>query len=169
MVLRGPAGEQLRLHRLGDRLRIDLSERHALVSGAGDSGFAMVDGAVLDLTAEDQALLHRVAAVQPLLWHGEDRRDLLRDAVLEGGVHVFGKPAYRFGLPGDGQLEIYLYEDGRGAGCRYRDPVAKKLMEYHFAADGEAARVLADGSLSNPWTAAQSLVADPRLFERPNR
>jgi hypothetical protein len=42
---------------------------------------------------------------------------------------VDGMPAYRFSLPGDGDMEAWFFEGGIPAGYTFRDPVRKAQVE----------------------------------------
>src|SRR5690606_30674812 len=96
-------------------------------------------------------------------------RELVAGGLLDGGVQCGGEPAFRVRLPGDGQREVWLRLDGSPAGCRYRDPVRRALVELHGEAGG--ARIVTDGELSADWRLASHEVALPEaaLFERPSR
>jgi S1-C subfamily serine protease len=161
-------GSRRRIARLGERLRIDAGER-SLVRTAPGEGFALRDGAAAALSAEEQALLERVWRSDPLLWRGAQRRERVEASLLAGGSLVFGDPAFRFALPGDGECEVLLYEGGAPAGCRYRDPLRKQLVELRYAREGGTEmQVIADGALETGWTVAVDFAPpDEALFRRP--
>ncbi len=67
----------------------------------------------------------------------------------------------------EGFAAVFLYEDGLAAGCRYRDPVAKAVVEYRFDRDHARVRVIIDGELQEGWTvSAATPLPSPSLFER---
>jgi len=78
---------------------------------------------VREPTADESERLRRERLCNPVLWPRATRQDRLRDALLVGGVHVHGAPAYRFALPGDGECEAWFFADGEPAGCTFRDPL----------------------------------------------
>lgn len=167
--MEGPKGQRIALYRSGDSLRRE-DGGGVLVRTAPGEGFSLRDGAAHDLSLEEGAALDRNLATQPLLWTGEDRKNLVMRSTLEGGTLVFGKPAYRFRLPGDGQREVFLFEDGSAAGCRYRDPVHRQMVEFRFSPDHRRARVIVDDELSNGWTLSVGETQPAAaLFERPAR
>ena len=94
---------------------------------------------------------------------------LVDDGLLEGGVHVFGEPAYRFRLAGDGQREVFLFPDGLAAGCRYRDPVYRHVVELRYDREGKRVRYFADDELVGEWTLEIEPTASADLFERPSK
>ena len=167
--LLAPGPRRVTVQRLGDKLRWDDGSMALVRTGPG-AGFAIERGAVRSLTAEEQAKLERSFTTNPKLWSGADRKKMIADARLEGGVLVFGKPARRFRLPGAGEREVFLYEDGLAAGCRYRDPVAKAVVEYRFDRDHARVRVVIDGELQEGWAiSAATSLPSPSLFERTPR
>jgi hypothetical protein len=170
-----PAGQHVLLQRLGDRLSLSIGETR-LVHDGGE-GFKTVGGDVLPLTAEDRVRLERELGTNPWLWTGPDRKRLIEGALLAGGVLVHGRPAYRLELSGEGQREIYCFEDGTPAGYRFRDPLRRALVELrvHAARSGRGEvpmRLVADGELEIGWKfippAYDPLPAEG-LFKRPGR
>ena len=168
-------GERIVFHRRGDRLSLTLGQSRLVL--AGTDGFKVVDGMVEDLTAEDRARLERELATNPWLWTGPDRQRLIGEALLAGGVLVHGRPAYRFALSGDGQREIYFFEDGSPAGYRMRDPLARALVEVRVDFDTKRTvafpmRLVSDDELQ-PGGVLSPPVYDPlpseELFRRPGR
>jgi S1-C subfamily serine protease len=149
------AGDQLRLERSGLVLVRD-----------GDRGsFVRDKSGVRDANADEAELLRRFARAQPLL-RAADATHLPEGALLTGGIHVLGAPAFRFELPGDGEAETWWFADGTPAGCVFRDPVRRAKVEWHLR--GERVRVVIDGKLEPGWSG--SMVAavpfDPTLFAR---
>lgn len=118
--------------------------------------------------AEGSALLQRLVRAIPLLWLGDERGRRLDEAILLGGVHVLGSPACRYALPGDGELEFYLFEDGRPAGGSLRDPVRREKLELHC--DGNSVRVIRDGAFERGWKVrsftTDAAVADAAFEEK---
>lgn len=112
--------------------------------------------------AEGDALLARLVRCNPLLWIGCDLGERFDEALLLGGVHVLSRPAYRYALPGDGELEFYLYEDGSPAGCSLRDPVRREKLELHC--DGRSVRVIRDGVFDRGWK-VESYMTDANVSE----
>ncbi len=152
VVLRGPAGDTLSLAMLDGRLRLERGST-VLVGGGAADGFAVRAGVVADLSAEEAAVIDRLRTCCPLLYDGAGRQTLLAETTLEGGVHVFGAPAYRFAVAGDGEREVMLFGDGRPAGWRYRDPVLGERIEVRVDADGRRARWITETSeLRDGWT-----------------
>lgn len=167
VVVRGAQGERVVLRRLGASLCRDDGKTSEVLDESGRAFVRDAAGAH-DASPEVEARLHRIATTEASLWRGDDRRALVGDALLEGGVLVFGEPAFRFRLPGDGQREVFLHEDGTAAGCRYRDPVARVMLEYRFSRNGHA-RVLADGVLVETWEVEAPPAVSPDDFERSAR
>ncbi|MCY2955758.1 MAG: trypsin-like peptidase domain-containing protein [Planctomycetota bacterium] len=167
LVLQMPDGTQWRAAKFASQLRIDWGGI-GYVLGADGGAFQIENGKAAELTADAAAWLHREFACNPFLWTSGERAQRMSEALLVGGVHVIGRPAYRYALPGDGEMEFYLFEDGAPAGYRLRDPVRKKLVTRHFAAP--VARVIVDGALEASWS-VQSLTLGaeevPGTFRRP--
>jgi S1-C subfamily serine protease len=151
-----PIGDRVRIQRRGAALRIDLGER-SLVLGEDGKGFQQQAGATTDLEAEGRARLERELHCNPFLFRGAGRRAQLQGALLTGGVHVHGHPAYRLALPGEGEMEIWYFADGRPAGCTFRDPIRRQRVEFHVCPPGAAPvqedtlLVVADGKLEHRW------------------
>lgn len=119
---------------------------------SGDELVVEVDGRVLGSgSAEDVALLARERAANPMLLAPPELVQRLGGTLLAGGTHVFGRPAWRFELAGEGSMEVLVHDDGRPAGWVLRDPVHKVLREVHVAHDGRSVRVLHDGRLQDGW------------------
>ena len=153
MTLVGPNGERWSLLRDLQRgsLRIDQGER------------AIVKSPKLPaLAAEDAALAERHVRCNPFLWIGCDLGERLDEAILLGGAHVLGKPAYRFSLAGDGEMEALLFDDGTPAGFVMRDPVRKQKVEVHCR-DGNV-RVVFDGQTQRGWK-LERIAKDENLDE----
>jgi S1-C subfamily serine protease len=121
-----------------------------------------------DPNVEGDALLQRLVRCNPLLWIGCDRGERFDEALLLGGVHVLGRPAYRYSLPGDGELEFFLFADGSAAGCSLRDPVRREKLELHC--DGSSVRVIRDGVFDRGWRVASyatDVQVEDSVFGRP--
>ena len=166
--MHGPEGRVVMLRRNGESLRIDDGEGVLVLREDGD-GFAIEGDAVRDLTAEERAKLERILRCNPLLRSGAGLRTMLDDGLLDGGTMIDRRPAYRVKLPGDGELRIFLFLDGTPAGCAYRDPVQKGVIE--LRRDGEVSRVVKNGEHAIGWSIAPTAFGpvDPALFTRPNR
>ncbi len=166
LELRGPGGEQVRILRLGENLRVD-SRESSLVLRDDGTGFAIDTDATRDLSDEERAKLSRILRCNPLLRRPAGLRGLLADAKLDGGAMVGSRPAFRARVPGDGELEIWCFFDGTPAGCRYRDPVQKAKIE--LCRDGDSSRVVKDGELATGWSigATEFTAPSPQLFQRP--
>jgi hypothetical protein len=150
-----PIGDRVRIQRRGGALRIDVNER-VLVLEENGKGFQVQSGSVTDLDAEGRARLERELHCNPFLFRGAGRRKQLEGALLQGGVHVHGHPAYRLALPGEGDQEIWYFADGRPAGCTFRDPIRRQRLEFHVCPPGTAPvsdtlLVVADGKLEHRW------------------
>ncbi|MCA8963307.1 MAG: trypsin-like peptidase domain-containing protein [Planctomycetes bacterium] len=129
------------VRRLGAAIAIDLAfgDRTLLIAPDGER----------PMGAEERALLAREQATNAFLWSADERADRLKDAQLLGGVHVFGKPAFRFGLPGDGDLEVWLRRDGAPAGYAFRDPVLRAHVAWYR--DGDRVMRVIDGVAEADW------------------
>ncbi len=106
------------------------------------------------LGVEERALLQREQATNGFLWSAAERAEKLQAAELLGGVHVFGKPAFRFGLPGDGDLEVWLRRDGTPAGYAFRDPVLRAHVAWYR--DGDRVMRVIDGVAEPDWQVCTS-------------
>lgn len=166
LVLTGKDGSTIRWTRRDEQLRLDVGSV-ALVRVDGQGGFAVQDGKARELTADERARLDRDWAANPLLWPPAERLQRLEQALLVGGVQVLGKPAYRYALPGDGEMETWLFADGEPAGCQLRDPLRRARIELHVA--GDEVRVIADGNHEPGWQLSRSPFepVDEALFRRP--
>ena len=82
-------------------------------------------------------------------------------------VNVYGAPAYRLALPGDGECEAWVRADGTPAGCTFRDPLRRAKVEW-FVGE-KSLRLVVDDKVEMGWSAAalrQGLV-DEAWFRRP--
>lgn len=170
-----PIGDRVRIQRRGTALRIDVGER-VLVLEQDGKGFQVKGGSVSELDGEGRARLERELRCNPFLFRGPGRRTQLTGALLHGGVHVHGKPAFRLALPGEGEMEIWYFADGKPAGCTFRDPIRRQKLEFHVCPRGTAPvsdqlLVVADGKLEQRWRMEgpdyRELPAD--RFARPER
>ena len=166
LALRAPDGTRMQWRRRGQQLRIDVGDSW-FVRGAAGEAFKVVAGKATEPSADERAWLEREFAANPCLWPGAARRDELQDALLVGGVHVLGQPAYRFALPGDGERETWLFADGTPAGYALRDPVRRARIERHLR--GGDVRTIVDGKLEPGWTidATGAGRLEDDLFARP--
>src|SRR5262249_53820550 len=106
-------------------------------------------GAPVEASADEAAWLERESTCNPFLWRRAELEARLRTALLAGGVHVLGRAAYRFALPGDGEVEFWLLADGTPVGYALRDPVRKARVERHLV--GTDLRTIVDGALEPGW------------------
>lgn len=154
MTLVGPNGERWSWLR-------DLQRNSIRIEQAGR---AIVKSPKLPaLAAEDEALLDRHVRCNPFLWIGCDLGERYDEAILLGGAHVLGKPAYRYALTGDGEMEALLFDDGTPAGFVMRDPVRKQKIEVHCR-DGNV-RVVLDGQTERGWK-LERIAKDENLDEK---
>jgi S1-C subfamily serine protease len=130
------------------------------------SGYAQDGADVRDLTADESERLRRELACNVLLRPRSDVPTVLTDAELIGGVLVFGRPAWRFAIPGDGECEAWLFGDGTAAGFAFRDPLRRAKVEFHVC--GTELRVVVDGRLEPGWTCTEPTGVDPaeHVFRR---
>lgn len=133
----------------GDRLRLEIG-RTILVRLGPDQGFAKANGETRDLTKEEHERLRRELCSNPFLWPPGQIAARLRDALLLGGVHVHGAPAYRFALPFDGDCEAWFFLDGKPAGFSFRDPIRRARVQW-MVRDTKM-RVVVDGELEPGWS-----------------
>ncbi|MBL8727103.1 MAG: trypsin-like peptidase domain-containing protein [Planctomycetes bacterium] len=160
-----PDGTTTRSVRHGERLRLEIGDL-VLVRLGPEAGYALLRGADAgprELTAEESERLRREWLCSTML-----RQDSgLDDAELVGGAHVFGAPAYRFLLPGDGECEAWRFADGTPAGCAFRDPLRRAKVEWHVR--GAELRVVVDGRLEPGWTGSEPTAGDvdETWFRRP--
>jgi S1-C subfamily serine protease len=160
----GPAGTAIVATAAGDRLCLQLGDL-ALVRDGDRGGFARTKEGERDLTADEAERLRREALANPLLRPASGSRQPA-GALLIGGVHVLGAPAYRFELPGDGECETWWFADGTPAGFTFRDPLQRAKVQWHLR--GERVRVVVDGKLEAGWagSAASVVPVDDKLFTR---
>jgi S1-C subfamily serine protease len=145
----GPDAEVV-VRRARGHLRIDTASGERLVRRADGTCHARsAQGVPRAPSDEERAKLERIHAANVFLVDGEELRDLVARGQLLGGVHAGGRPGFRVGLPGDGELEAWFDLDGRPLGCRYRDPVQRAVIE--LRADRDGARIIRDGTLSTTW------------------
>lgn len=144
----GPAGERHSFHLEAGRLRIESSAGN-LLSENGATIRLQKDGSRIPASAEEHARLGRVLTTMPWLWEATNLHRLCSKGLLVGGLMVHNRPAYRIELPGDGQRQVFLFADGTVAGCQYRDPVLKVLVEMQHGLEGS--RVFFDGRLQAGW------------------
>lgn len=155
------------LYRSGPRLRL---ERGGLVLvRTAEDAFAVEQGKVRELTAEETALLERELATNPWLGQEAERDLMLADALLAGGIMSFARPALRYELPGDGERQVFYDREGNAQGYRLRDPLRKGLVER--TRHGEQLRTVVDGALQPPGRLEGPVFADQdlTLFRRPAR
>lgn len=167
LVFRNQANEEVRIQRLGERLRWSKGEI-TLVRTAKNQGFKLIKGRAVEISAEEQSKLEREFLLNPWLWRGSDLRQRIAESTLEGGLLVLGYPAYRFRVPGPSEFEMFFYEDGTPAGYRYRDQLRKQLVDV-LVHGQDAWLVLDNKQLEKGWKMAAPDYAqpDPELFERP--
>ncbi len=144
-----PDGSTHRAVLAGQRLRVERGATVLVDLGDG-TGFVVEGERVREPTADESERLRRERLCNPVLWPRATRQDRLRDALLVGGVHVHGAPAYRFALPGDGECEAWFFADGEPAGCTFRDPLRRAKVERHVR--GEQVRFVVDGKLEPGWS-----------------
>jgi len=102
-----------------------------------------------------------------MLWPRGNWRPRLAKAELVGGVNVFGAPAYRFALPGEGECEAWVFADGNPAGCSFRDPVRRAKVEWYVR--DKNLRLVVDGKAEVGWSVASHThgPVDEVWFRRP--
>lgn len=161
----GPDGRVLQAIRDGERLRLEIGDL-VLVREASGKGHAIERGAARELTAEEAERLRREWTCNTMLWQRATLLPGLEGAELVGGVHVFGAPAYRFLLPGDGECEAWLFADGSPAGFTFRDPLRRAKVEWHVREQN--LRVVVDGKLEPAWSSGNRSTgqADEAWFRR---
>ncbi|MEC8252653.1 MAG: trypsin-like peptidase domain-containing protein [Planctomycetota bacterium] len=152
---RGPTGDTFGFMAFGDRVVLDVAGVSYARLGDGDA-LAFVpgedaSGVVVEMTVDMREGMRRELAANPMLWRRSELRERLKGALLIGGVHVLGRPGYRFAIPGKGDCEAWFLLDGTPAGYAYRDPMRKAHVAYHVR--GEQLRVVVDGALEPGWTA----------------
>ena len=148
-ALTAPDGKLLRVSGAG----IDAGGAH-FERGADGRCRKTLDGASADATADEAAWFARELLCNPFGWTAADRDARFASALLVGGANVLGRPAFRFALPGDGEMEFWLLADGTPAGYAMRDPVRKAKVERHIL--GGEVRVVVDGALEPGWKIADA-------------
>ena len=128
VVLAGPEGEEITIHRLGEKLRWSDGER-VLIRTGPDRGFKIEADRAVDLNADEVSKVEREYLLNSWLWRGADRRRQIAEATLEGGILVQGHPAHRYRVPGPSEFEVFYYPDGSPAGYRYRDQLVRRLVD----------------------------------------
>jgi hypothetical protein len=170
MVLEGPAGETIGIHRLGDKLRWS-DGALVLVRTAAGEGFKIDGGQVSGTTPDEQSKLEREFLLNSFLWKGEDRRSRIAEATLEGGLLVQGRAAYRFRVPGPSEFEVFYYPDGSPAGYRYRDQLRRRLLDVMIS--GESVWFVEERDTLVVGFRVAELSYDPlpaaELFSKPSR
>ncbi len=162
---RGPDEAKLVTIADGDRLRIEIG-RHIMVRLDADTGFTKANGETRDLSTEERERLRRELTCNPMLWPRAEVATRMKHALLVGGVHVHGAPAYRFLLPGDGDCEAWFFLDGKPAGFAFRDPVRRAHVEW-YVRDNKL-RVVVDGELEQGWSSGMRVTgkAEEQWFRR---
>lgn len=160
-----PEGETHRAILDGDRLRLERGDVVYVRLGDGQ-GFARERDRDRDLSADENERLRREWTCNSMLWPRASSRQRMQNALLVGGVHVHGAPAFRFALPGEGECEAWFFADGTPAGCAFRDPLRRAKVERHVR--GDQLRFVVDGKLEPGWTAGERTVgaADESWFRR---
>jgi S1-C subfamily serine protease len=167
LVLTPPDGSPWRFARSGEQFCIAHGDQSWVRQGDGAT-FRVAGSAVAELTPDETAWLAREFACNPMLWTDAMRSAQWSKGMLIGGVHVHGKPAFRYALPGDGEMEFWLFEDGAPAGYVMRDPMRKAKIEHHFR--DQMVRIVVDGVLEAGWAVSKwdrNVTDDPALFRRP--
>lgn len=167
MVFKNRMNEEVRIQRLGDRLRWSNGEI-TLIRTAKDKGFKLVKGEVVEISVEEQSKLEREFLLNPWLWRGPDLRKRIAKSTLEGGLLALGYPAHRFRVPGPSEFEMFFYENGSPAGYRYRDQLRKQLID--VLVHGQDVWLVIDHKkLEKGWkmTTLDYTRPDSKLFERP--
>lgn len=167
-VVTAPDNTPRRLVSDGSQLRIEAGTTAMIAPAAGEH-FGIDGGAARDLSADERALLERQRRCNPFTWLSGSTVARLADAEFLGGVHVLGAPAYRFGLPGDGECEAWLFLDGTPAGCTFRDPVRRAKVEWHCRPATKGLRLIVDGKVETGWSFARYAAGevDAAWFRRP--
>ncbi|MFK7739423.1 MAG: S1C family serine protease [Planctomycetota bacterium] len=159
---------------LGDKMRIEPGDGSALVrlsdEEGRDGGFAIdAKGEVQDLTLDQRERLRREHAANCVMWPRtpEALAKRLDGALLIGGVHVHGKPGWRFALPGDGDCEAWFFHDGAPAGFAFRDPIRRAHVQWHVR-DALLRVVHDDEDLIEGWTGSvpAGVQPDEQWFRR---
>jgi S1-C subfamily serine protease len=169
MTFTGPGDEKITVQRLGQKLRWS-NGQITLVRTGIRQGFKIFKGKAVKVTKEEQSKLEREFLLNCFLWRGEDRRNRLKEATVEGGVLALGYPAIRFRVPGPSEFEMFFFQDGSPAGYRYRDQLRKQLVD--VMVHGEDVWFVADKkTLTNGWKAKVSYdpLPKPEIFARPSQ
>ncbi|MGE0142504.1 MAG: S1C family serine protease [Planctomycetota bacterium] len=166
LEIRSAEGRRVILRRSGENLRID-DDARALVLRADDSAFAIENDNPRDASAEEFEKLRRIRAGNVLLRDGRELRELLAGGEFLGGTMIDRQPAWRIAIPGDGEITAYLFLDGSAAGCSYRDPVQKAVIELRRL--GDWSRIVKSGALASDWSigATTHPPIDDAVFRRP--
>jgi S1-C subfamily serine protease len=169
VVFTNPSNQEIRIQRLGERMRWSNGEI-TLVRTAAGKGFKVLEGRAVAITAEEQSKLEREFLLNPWLWRGEDLRARIADSTLEGGLLALGHPAYRFRIPGPSEFEMFFYEDGSPAGYRYRDQLSKQLVDV-LVRGRDLWMVHDHQKITKGWkvSVVEYTDPDPKLFERPGQ
>ncbi|MBL9079261.1 MAG: trypsin-like peptidase domain-containing protein [Planctomycetes bacterium] len=161
----GPDGTATVVRRDGDRLCLTIGP--LVLVWLGDGGFARDGEQVRDLTSDEAERVRREFVCNPLLCSQVERVHRLAGTELLGGVQVFGRPAWRFAVRGDGDGEVWLHTDGSPAGFAFRDPLRRARVEHHVR--GTELRVTVDGVFEPGWRGGDVTIVDPddARFRRP--
>mgnify|MGYP001248720953 CR=1 FL=1 len=133
-------------------LELAFGERRMLLEPAGEA-YGLDPNGRRELTVAERARLDREQTCNAFLWTTAERDQRLAEAELWGGVHVFGRPAYRFRLPGEGACEVWLRSDGTPAGFAYHEPLLDAHVAWHR--DGDRLLRVVDGVAELGWRAAR--------------
>ncbi len=123
------------VRRRGDILALGVAfgQRHLVDAGA--NSHAWDPNGYREPSVDERARLDRERRGNPFLWSAAERDERLAAAELLGGVYVFGAPAFRFGVPGEGDVEVWLRRDGTPVGYAFRDPLLRAHVAWHRGRD----------------------------------